>query len=194
MAIRDGRTDEEIAYRMGFMTHFVADLAVPFHTAPAAYGNEWHLGSEKDAYDHRHEYAISAGAAPREIADVKTYTIHEAEASAALAPGLMKSLDASQGAWTPEARDIAERAADLAVDSIADMLFTAFAQADPSRPEPAFTASVPAVRDAEDIGLPPGAVLARHALGIGALGVGAFAIIALIAVAHRRWRKGPHGG
>lgn len=183
MTIRDGKTDEEIAYRMGFMTHFVADLAVPFHTAPAAYGHEWHLSFEKDAYDHRDQYAISAGEAPHEIADVKTYTIHVAEASAALAPGLIKSLDASQGAWTPESRDIAKRAADLAVVSITDMLFTAFAQADPTRPEPAFTASAPAIRDTEDIGLPPGAVLARHAVEIAALAVGAFALVSLIVIA-----------
>ncbi|HUR69248.1 MAG TPA: hypothetical protein VM370_08375 [Candidatus Thermoplasmatota archaeon] len=194
MAKRDGKTDEGIAYQMGFLTHFVADLAMPFHTAPGAYGNEWHLSFERDAYDHRGEYAISAGAPPHEITDVKTYTIHEAEASAALAPGLVKSLDASQGAWTPEARDIAKRAADLAVDSIADMLFTAFAQADPSRPEPTFTATPPAVREPEDIGLPPGAALARHAVAVGAAAVGAFALVALVVMANRHRRKGRREG
>jgi len=153
MALRENRSGEDVAYQMGFLTHFVMDLAVPFHTGDGLYDHAWHEPYEQAAYDHRHEYEVTLEREPREVHDPSAHVKELAERSAAMAAELVAALDASGGAWTPEAREITRRAASLGAQATADLLYTAWVRADPSRPAPTFDANMPIPREPEDVGL-----------------------------------------
>lgn len=153
MTLREGKPAAEAAYQLGFLSHFVADLAVPFHTANGLYELERHEGYERLAYDRRDTYSVAPTRAPREVHDPAAYAKALATQSEALARDLLDALDASSDAWSPEVQRIAERTAALAVDAMADMLYTAYVRADPSRPEPAFDAQLPVPGDLDDLGV-----------------------------------------
>ena len=179
VAMRGGAADEDVAYQLGFLTHFVLDLAVPFHTGEGLYDHEWHEAYEQAAYDHREEYDARPGREPQEVHDPSAYAKELAEQSAALADDLVSTLDASGGAWTPEARDIAQRTAALGVEATADLLYTALVRADPARPEPTFDAQMPLPTEPEDVGLSIRELRKHHPMLI----VGFFAALAAVAVA-----------
>lgn len=178
MAMRDGAPDAEVAYQMGFMTHFIADLAVPFHTTDGLYEDERHAAYEKAAYDHRAEYDVGPSRAPREVDDPAAYAKAVAAESSAMGEELVAAWDAAGGAWSPEVARLTERAATLAVDAMADMLYTAFARADPARPEPAFDADMPVPGDLDDLGVSVRLLRDAHP----AIVVAFFAALAALAV------------
>lgn len=197
MALREGRSEAEVAYQMGFLTHFSADLAMPLHTAENLYDHEKHEVFEHAMYDHAAEYGVTAPSRPpQEVADVEAYAVALAERSAALGTRIDHALAATEGAWSPELRDIAAESTALAVEATADLLYTAFARADPTRPDPVFAAADPMPRELEDVGLSvpelrkhqPWVLVLVPVLALVALG----GITALVARRHyfkRRFRR-----
>lgn len=188
MALREGRPAAEAAYQLGFLSHFVADLAVPFHTADGLYEHEGHERYERLAYDHRDAYSVAPTRAPREVHDPGAYAKDLATQSEALAQELLDALDASNDAWSPEVQRITERTAALAVDAMADMLYTAYARADPSRPEPAFDAQLPVPGDLDDLGVSVRLLRDSHPVLVVAtfLAVAALAAGAIVVAKRRR--------
>ena len=189
MALRDGNATEEVAYQMGFLTHFVADLSMPFHTGNDIYDDERHASFENFAYDRRAEYADALSLRePREVQDVEAYMQDVAQRSAALAPRLLLALDASAGAWSPETRDVAAEAHALAVEATADLLYTAFARGDASRPAPTFEEDVPLPEEPEDVGLSLTEIRKRYpwALPLASLIVLVGATLLLVIARRRR--------
>lgn len=179
VAMRQGAAPEEVAYQLGFLTHFATDLAVPFHTGEDLYDHAWHEPYEHAAYDHRNEYTARASREPREVHDPSAYAKEVAKESAAMGEALVAALDASGGVWSPEVRDITERAASLALEAAADLMYTAYVRADPARPEPTFDAQMPLPTEPEDVGLSIRELRKHHP----ALIVGFFAALAALAVA-----------
>lgn len=187
MAIREGKSDADVAYQMGFLTHFITDLAMPFHTADGLYDHAWHETFEQHAYDHRDEYGEAPAARePREVEDVEQYAMEVARASAALAPRLLAALERTEGEWNDEARAVAREAHELAVQGAADVLYTAFAHADPARPAPVFEEDMPLPQEPEDVGLSIAEIRKHHPLAFPMLGVALLVGIVLFAASRRR--------
>lgn len=190
MALRDGAPPEEVAYRMGYVTHFSLDLSVPFHTASGLYDHDLHLKYEHSAQLFHDDMDLNATRAPQEVADVRATTLALAQASAAEAPALLASLEPEGLSWTPEARNITERVMQAGLDTTSDLLLTAFLRADPARPapEPTHLQHKPTVRDPADIGLGDGDI--RRAIpwsGALMLAMGVLTLAAaVVIVAHRR--------
>lgn len=153
MAMRGNATGDEIAYKLGSLTHFTLDLSVPFHTGPDLYDHGWHLPYERAAATFHDEVDLVAGHEPRELADPRAEAVALAEFSAARSPALLASLDEAQLPWTPEARAITGEVASRGLDVTADALHTAFVWADAGRPAPERPTGNPLPHDAEDVGL-----------------------------------------
>lgn len=181
MAMRRGAPPSQVAYDLGFLTHFVADLAVPFHTADGLYEDERHVPYEHAAYDHRADYEAHPTRAPQEVTDPAAYAKDLARRSAASSEALVRAIDDAEatGGWSPEVARLTEEATTLAVDAMADMLYTAYLRADPARPEPAFDARMPLPGDLDDLGVSVRLLRDTHPLVI----VGAFVLVAAFAVA-----------
>lgn len=190
MALRNDAPPEEIAYRMGYITHFSLDLAVPFHTGSGSYDHDLHLKYEHSAQLFQDELDLNGTRAPQGVADVRAAALALAHLSAAESPALLASLEPEGLSWTPEARDITERVLQAGLDTTADLLLTAFLQADPARPapEPTHLQHKPNVRDPTDLGLGDGDF--RRAIpwsGALMLGLGVLSLAAaVVIVAHRR--------
>lgn len=191
MALREGRPDAEVAYQMGFLAHFIADLAVPFHTANGLYEHELHEVYEHLAYDHRDAYSVAPTRVPREVADPSAYAKDVAAQSEALAKGLVEALEASGGAWSAEVERLTHEAAALAVDATADMLYTAYVRADASRPEPTFDAKMPLPGDLDDLGVGVRLLRDTHPFLVVAalLALAALAVGAVVVVKGRKGRS-----
>jgi hypothetical protein len=187
LAMREGKPPEEIAYQMGFLTHFVTDLAVPYHTGKDLYDSPWHEDYEKAAYDQRATYSLGEARAPQRVADVQAYMRDVAARSSADAAALETSLQDAGVAWTPEAHDITQRNAALAVQAATDILYTAFVlgQSGEVAPEPEHVA---APSDAEDLGLSIVELRKRFPIDAILLAAGALLVIALGAWLVRRQR------
>lgn len=132
-ALRKG--DPDAAYFLGRMSHFVGDLAQPFHTGADADGvlgridllyHPRHEPYEHLAYDERLSYATEGAHPPRVVHDVHAYLKGVAGESAARAPELLGALEAGDGAWTPEVRRLTGESARLTVGAIGDLIHTAF--------------------------------------------------------------------
>lgn len=150
MAMREGRPNEEVAYKLGFLTHFVTDLAVPYHTADALYDHEQHGPYETQA--HAHQSRDLAPRAPGEVEDVEAYMIEVATRSAAQGDRLVAAWEVNDG-WSPEVDAVTREMELLALEAAGDLMTTAFAMADPARPEPVFDAPRPLPTEPEDVGL-----------------------------------------
>lgn len=187
MAIRDGNASADVAYQMGFLTHFITDLAMPFHTGDGAYDSRWHEPFEQAAYDRRAEYAGPVAHAPRQVLDAEAYAENVARESAARAPRLLAALDASEGAWSDEARAVAAESRALAVRAAADMMYTAFAMADPARPAPVFDEDMPVPAEPEDLGLSAAEIQKQHPYALP-VAVGLVGLVVLVAFARRKRR------
>lgn len=191
MAMREGKSDEEVAYRLGHLTHFVSDLAVPFHTADGLYDHEHHGAFETAATGHQHR-DLAPTRAPQEVADVHAYVTNVATRSASLGERLVEAMDAARGEWTGEVDGIARELEQLSIDATADMLLTAFAMADTARPTPAFDEAKPVPMEPEDVGLSlqeqwraNPAILVGGAVVLVALG-----IAIAVGLSRRRERRG----
>lgn len=191
MAMREGERDDEVAYRLGFLTHFVTDLSVPYHTADGFYDEEQHGPYETEAYRRQHR-ELAPSRAPREIADTEAYLIDVATRSAAQAERLSAAWDAAEGAWTPEIDAITRDMEQLALDAAADMMVTAFALAEASRPAPTFDAEKPLPTEPEDVGLSLKEQWRTHPerLIAGAVVLVALGIASIVAISRRRERHG----
>lgn len=190
MAVREGKPAYDVAYQMGFLTHFIADLSMPFHTGADLYDDAWHERYEQLAYDRRAEYATMPSRAPQEVEDVEAYAIGVAQRSAALGESLVAALDASGGEWSPEARDLSEQIARHAVEASADMLYTAFARADPARPAPTFADDMPVPKEPEDLGLSVAELGRRYPWGVAAAGFALLAALVAVGAYVARRRAG----
>lgn len=150
-ALREGN-GPKAAYLLGYLTHFSTDLAMPLHTGKEAFMHPRHEAVEKEAYDHKAELALALPArAPREVADPEAYAVDLARQSASMWPELEESIEA----WSPATAEVLSRAASLAVEASADLMFTAFAWADPARPAPPEPGPAPLPVETADVAWGP---------------------------------------
>lgn len=182
VALRSGDEDAA-AYQLGFLTHFVTDLAMPFHTGRDAYDDPRHEEAEVAAFLHRGDYTLAPARPPARVDDVEAYMVRVAEQSAASWPALDAATPTEGEAWSPEAARIVGAGASLAVEAASDLLLTAFALADPAQPLPPKPEEVPVPWDAEDLGWPAWLPVAI------ALVAAALAALVPLALARKRSRS-----
>lgn len=191
MAMREGKDAEEVAYALGQLTHFVTDLAVPFHTGDGYYDHEQHGPYETQAYAHQHA-DLAPSRPPAEVTDVERYMTDVAMRSAMLAERLTSAFERADGAWTEELDALTRELEQLSIDAAADMMLTAYMMADPARPAPTFDAQQPLPMEPEDLGLSLEEQWRRNpTIVIGAAVVlVALGIACIVAVSRRRERQG----
>lgn len=154
VAMRDGSDPQEAAFRLGYLTHFVLDLSVPFHTGTDAYDNPWHLDYERAAYAAHPERNVAPARAPQEVDDAWGALVALSWASANRSEALIRALDTSGHPYPPEAAAITDEMVALGLEATADLLLTAFLQAAPSRPDPqpTYEAHRPTLAEPQDLG------------------------------------------
>lgn len=191
MAMREGKPDAEVAYALGTMTHFVTDLAVPYHTADGRYDDEEHGPYETGAAQHQHRDLVPSRA-PQEVADVGAYMTDVATRSARMGDALAAAMERADGAWTEELEVRTRELEQLAIDAAADMMVTAYAMADPARAAPAFDEEQPLPTEPEDVGLSLKEQWRTnpHILVGGAVVLVALGIACVVALSRRREREG----
>ena len=191
VAMREGMSGEEVAYRLGHLTHFVTDLAVPYHTADGLYDHEQHGPFETEAHRHQHRELVPTRS-PQEVTDVHAYMTDVAARSAAMGDRLVQAWSDADGAWSQEIDAIARELEQLSIDAAADMMATAFAMADPARPTPTFDEPRPIPIEPEDVGLSLQEQWRNNPTVVIGAGVvlAALGVAILVALSRRRERHG----
>lgn len=131
-ALRDGNA-EQAAYWLGFMTHFVLDVAQPMHSGGGwdAIANEWHADYEDAAFAHASEvdlptrHTVSAERAPEDV------VVETAKEAGALWATLRAGLDATRGEpWSDEVARLTAQALAIGIPAAAEAMHGAFVAAD----------------------------------------------------------------
>lgn len=181
-ALRDGaramrENESDGAYLLGVASHIVTDLAIPLHTSFDRLHADAHEPFERAAYDHRDELRSAPAREPRVVDNPGLYLENVSRRAASLAPAMEAALaEAGEARWSPALANVTSEAVALAVESTADLLFTALVRsADANDTLAAFDPEPwqPGLNDRVEEATAANPVLVMAAAAVAAFAVGA---------------------